>query len=274
MTTPAWTQDPAEIDRTIEGELPPAEREARAAVLAADAALAARVEARRRFLAGLAAAGRSADTQARAAVPPELAARVGAALAAGDAAGAGAPPRLLRLALATAAVLLLGLGASFFVGGDEGDAVAMPPAVLDAAEAAVAADPGPRGCAHDEAESPLRFPPVRDGLRIWACVERDGGTVAKLYRPEELPSVGYAAMPAPGTAPGATVGRTDLGDTVVFDIAYGRKAHYIAVRKDWLERQRMLTPGRESCRACHHLSRVGKDNPHKIVERSWKLVAR
>ena len=183
----------------------------------------------------------------------------------------GPPPRLLQWAVATAAVLLIGLVTGLFIDGDDGQAEAMPPAVIEAAEAARSADPGPRGCNHDDGQSPLRFPPVRDGLRIWACADRHGGTVAKLYRPEELPSVGYAAMPAPGVAPGPTVGRTDLGDTVVFDITYGRESHYIAVRKQWLERQRQLTPGRESCRACHHLSRVGKENPHKIIERSWKL---
>lgn len=272
MSAP-WHHDPAEFDRTLEGELPAEDRAAREADLAGDPALAARAEARRRFLEGLAAEGRAWRGGLATAMPVGLEGRVRAALAGADAAEASdAPVPLLRWAVATAAVLLLGVGATFFVGGSDDDAVAMPIAVMHAARAAAAPDPGPQGCDDQAIGSPLRFPPVRDGLRIWACVQRDGGTVAKLYRPEELPSVGYAAMPAPGVDRGADVGRTDLGDTVVFDITYGRKAHYIAVRKSWLERQRSLTPGRESCRACHHLSRVGKENPHRIIERSWKLI--
>ncbi len=270
MTSRSWYDDPAEFDRTLEGELPAALRAEREADLAADPALAARAAARRRFLAGLADAGTSYRADLSASMPKGLGPRVDAALAAPS----DAPTPMLRWAVAAAAALLLGLGAIFFVDDPKQTAVAMPPAVIHAAHAATAPDPGPQGCKDDEGGSPLRFPPVRDGLRIWACAEKDGGTVAKRYRPEELPSVGYAAMPAPGVTPGPNVGRTDLGDTVVYDITYGRKSHYIAVRKAWLERQRSLTPGRQSCRACHHLSRVGQENPHKIIKRSWKLVAR
>lgn len=269
MTARAWQDDPAEFDRTIEGELPATDLARRQAEIEVDSALAAAVAARQRFLAGLSAVGARQRAEHALRVPSTLEPRVRDALAGRTSTA----PSLLRWAVAAAAVLLLGVGASFFIDGDGQDAIAMPPAVIEAAQAARSPDPGPRGCEESEAGSPLRFPPVKDGLRIWACAERNGGTVAKLYRPEELPSVGYAAMPAPGVAPGPTVGRTDLGDTVVFDITYGREAHYIAVRKSWLERQRTLTPGRESCRACHHLSRVGKVNPHKIIERSWQLRA-
>lgn len=263
---PPWHHVPAEIDRMIEGELPAAERAAREADVAADPALAARVAARQRFLGGLAAAGGAYRAGLATAVPDLLEGRVRDALAAPHAPA----PRTLRWALATAAVLLIGLGVGLLQDDGEDDAMAMPPAVLEAAEAAREGEPGPRGCKEDE-RGPLRFPPVRDGLRIWACAERHGGVVAKLHRPEELPSIGYAAMPADGVAEGPTVGRTDLGDTVVFDIRYGKEAHYLAVRKAWLVRQRQLTPGRESCRACHHRSRVGQPNPHRIIERSWKL---
>lgn len=273
MTTPLWHQDETEIDRTLDGELPAEELAVRQAAIDADPALAARVAARRRFLDGLRAAGLTYRDGLEDAMPEGLAARIETALAEPPVEAAAAHPRLLRWAMATAAVLVAGLVAGLFVDGDEDAAVAMPPAVIEAAEAARSPDPGPRGCNHDDGLGPLAFPPVKDGLRIWACADRHGGTVAKLYRPEELPSVGYAAMPAPGVEPGPTVGRTDLGDTVVFDITYGRKAHYIAVRKAWLERQRQLTPGRQSCRACHHLSRVGMENPHTIIERSWKLGA-
>ncbi|MDA1195879.1 MAG: hypothetical protein O2894_11935, partial [Planctomycetota bacterium] len=201
-------------------------------------------------------------------VPGDVRARVHTALAAGSG-------RLIRIATVAAAVLLLGVGVAFFAGGDSArHALAMPAAVIEAAEASRSPDPGPRGCLSENEGSPLAFPPVRDGaLRIWACVERNGKTVAKLSRPEELPSVGYAAVPARGVEPGPTIGRTDLGDTVVYDIGYGSRMHYLAVKKVWLERQRQLTPGRESCRACHNLSRVGFENPHRIVERTWKLGA-
>ena len=103
-------------------------------------------------------------------------------------------------------------------------------------------------------------------------VGTDGkGTVAKLYRLEEAPSIGYAAIPEPGAGSGPTIGRTDLGDVVVFDLVYGAKRHYLAVGKGFLDHHRKLTPGRESCRACHNQSRKGQKNPHNIVERSWRL---
>lgn len=48
-----WHADPLEVDRYLDGEGPPAEREARARELAADPALAARLEARAAFLRAL-----------------------------------------------------------------------------------------------------------------------------------------------------------------------------------------------------------------------------
>ena len=286
---PRWHDDPVEIDRTLEGEslefladesptdgpsefltegrMEPRVRAERLAEAEANPALAARLAARRRFLAGLSDAGSHYRAGLATAAPVGLEGRVRSSLA--------SPRRsILRWAVAAAAVLLLGLGVSLFSERRGSHAEAMPNAVIHAAEAARSAATGPRGCDTPQAGSPLRFPPVRNGsLQIWACVEKDGSTIAKLQRPEELPAVGYAAVPAPGVEPGPTVGRTDLGDTVVFDIAYGRKVHYLAVRKPWLERQRMLTPGRQSCRACHHLSRRGQTNPHRIIDRSWRLSA-
>jgi len=265
--SPRWQDDPAELDRTLDGQLEPAALAARLAEADADPALAAHLAARRRFLEGLAGVGTHYRRELAAATPSDLEGRVRTSLT--------TPQRSpLRWAIAAAAVLLVGLGISLFADRGGHAAQAMPPAVIQAAEAARSPDTGPRGCETPAELSPLRFPPVREGsLLVWACVEKNGSTIAKLYRPEELPSVGYAAVPAPGVDPGPNVGRTNLGDTVVFDIAYGRKVHYLAVRTSWLERQRVLTPGRQSCRACHHLSRVGQDNPHKIVERSWRLAS-
>jgi hypothetical protein len=147
----------------------------------------------------------------------------------------------------------------------------MPPEVLKAAEAAQMA-PGTSGpCADTGETSPVHFPPVKDGsLRIMRCVQEDGGTVARLYRPEDLPSVGYVAVAAPGVPEGPEIGMTDVGDYVVYDLAYGSSQHYLAVSKSFLARERARTPGRESCRACHNRSREGKDNPHNIVARSWR----
>jgi hypothetical protein len=147
----------------------------------------------------------------------------------------------------------------------------MPPDVIRAVEAARSEVPGPRTCADDES-NPRYFPPVRDGaLKILHCVHDDNRTVAKLYRPEDLPSVGYVAVAQDGAGAGPDIGMTDLGDMVVFDLAYGRKRHYLAVSSEWLEAQRLLTPGRASCVACHNRSRRGLANPHNIVQRSWIL---
>ena len=262
-----WTRDPAEIDRTLEGQLEAEAAADRVAQVAADPDLAARLAARRAFLQGLAAAGAAWRADAARQMPPGLELRVRATLARG---------RRVRPAaarwMAAAALLVAAVGASFLFGLGGRNVDAMPPTLMRAAEAARAAGEGPRGCDAPQETSPLAFPPVRDGnLLVYACVERDGETVAKLYRPEELPSVGYAAVAAPGVKPGPTIGRTDLGDQVVFDIAYGRKVHYLAVNASWLAEQRLRTPGRESCRACHNVSRVGQANPHTIVQRSWRL---
>ena len=118
----------------------------------------------------------------------------------------------------------------------------------------------------------MQFPPVKDGsLQVWRCREDGQGTVAKLYRPEDLPSIGYAAVAEEGVERGPDIGRTDLRDLVVFDLAYGRRRHYLAVSKSWLREADARTPGRASCRACHNRSREGQPNPHNIVQRSWRL---
>jgi hypothetical protein len=260
----SWTTDPAELDRTLEGQLDPAEAARRRALLQADPRLAEQAAGRTRFLTGLREAGATWRAGLRTRMPEGLESRVRAALAR----RAWRPPRWI----AAAALVLLGLGVALWWG-DRSPVEAMPPAVLSAAQAAREAGEGPRGCSASGSQGPLAFPPVRDGsLLVYACVEKNGQLVAQLYRPEELPSVGYAAVAAPGTRRGPVIGRTDLGDVVVFDIPYGRKVHYLAVNARWLAEQRARTPGRESCRACHNLSRVGKPNPHDIVQRSWKIT--
>lgn len=262
-----WTLDPAEIDRTLEGQVDPATADVRRAQIAADPELAARLAARRTFLEGLAAAGRAWRSALPERVPAGVALRMTASLARGR-----RPRARVRRWMAAAALLVVGVGAALVFGLGGSDVQAMPPSVIRAAEAARAAGEGPRGCDAPQASSPLAFPPVRDGtLLVYACIQRGDETIAKLYRPEELPSVGYAAVAAPGVTPGPTIGRTDLGDQVVFDLAYGRKVHYLAVNAAWLAQQRIRTPGRESCRACHHLSRIDQPNPHTIVQRSWRL---
>ena len=207
-------------------------------------------------------------------VPPGLESRVRAALAR-DLPTREQPSRRSRWYVATAALALLALGASLWSRPTD-QAEAMPPEVLTAAALArMSAEAGaspekPGTCSDASPTSPVHFPPVKDGsLRILRCEKKGDRTVARLYRPEELPSVGYVAVREAGAGTGPTIGMTDLGDLVVYDLAYGSKRHYLAVSRAFLDRERDLTPGRESCRACHNRSRVGQANPHYIVARSW-----
>jgi len=272
--TPLWFDDPVEVDRYLEGEAGrasdafrgPVEQGTRRADVAARPELAARLEVRERFLAGLAAAGQAYRAELSARTPPLLGRRVRAALVRSEA----RRRRLWRYATAAAAVLIAAIGLSLR-NDTRHDARAMPLQVIQAADVARHAQAGPRGCEVPAETGPMQFPPVRDGsLRVWRCREDAQSTVAQLYRPEDLPSIGYAAVAAEGVDRGPDLGRTDLGDIVVFDLAYGRRRHYLAVAKTFLDAQRKRTPGRESCRACHNLSRVGKPNPHNIVQRSWR----
>lgn len=261
-----WSADPVELDRTIDGELPDDALAARRAEIAGDLDLRRRFERREEFLSTLRFAGEAWRRDLPKHVPPDLEARVRHALLTAPALSR-AWPRWV----AAAAVLLLALGSSFFF--DRGqEAVAMPPEVLKAVEAARSSAEGPRGCNDESPANPKHFPPVRDGaLRIWRCVTDDRGTVAKLYRPEDLPSIGYVAVAEQGAGNGPDIGMTDLGDMIVFDVAYGSQRHYLALRKEWYEDQERMTPDRASCVACHNRSRDGKANPHNIVKRSWRL---
>lgn len=262
-----WHQEPLEIDRYIEGEVTAAERSERDSDVAQDAALAARLQGRRAFLTGLAAAGRGWRTEAHQQVPPGLESRVRFALRRAE----GDRRKTWRWVTAAAAVLIVTVALSLRDGGDEG-ARAMPLEVIKAADAARQDRAGPRSCNAPVEKGPMQFPPVKDGtLRVWRCNQDAQGTVAKLYRPEDLPTIGYAAVAAEGVERGPDLGMTDLGDMVVYDLVYGRRRHYLAVSKTFLDAQRKLRPGRESCRACHNRSREGKPNPHNIVQRSWQL---
>jgi len=261
--TPAWFEDPLEVDRYLDGACEAAEAASRRDDLAARPEIARRLAARRAFLEGLTAAGARWRTEARTRMAPDLESRVRFALR--------REPASRRWLVAAAAVLVAAFGLSF-LGGDADDAAAMPPEVIQAVDAARTTADGPRGCAVREDTGPMQFPPVKDGaLRVWRCREDGDRTVAKLYRPEELPSIGYAAVATEGVDRGPDLGQTDLGDMVVYDLVYGRRAHYLAVSKAWLEEVERESPGRSSCRACHNLSREGRPNPHNIVQRSWRL---
>jgi hypothetical protein len=263
-TPPAWFDDPLEIDRYLDGELDPATQAARDADVAAGRAPASILERRREF-AALAAAGARWRAELPAAVPAGLESRVRFALQRDRRTA----PR--RWFVAAAAVLLVALGIGLFSSHGE-RAEAMPPEVIKAVDAARTSPSGPRDCDADGEAGPNLFPPVQDGsLSVWRCREDGRGTVAKLYRPEELPSLGYAAVAAEGVDRGPDLGRTDIGDMVVYDLVYGRRAHYLAVSKAWLQQVEARHPGRASCRACHNRSREGQKNPHNIVERSWRL---
>lgn len=269
-TPTAWYDDPLEVDRYLEGQLDDPLEEAtlaaRRADVERDAALARRLEQRSRFLDGLSAAG--ARWRDGLEVPAGLESRVRFALRRDGAPVRAASP--WRWAAAVAAVLVATLGMSFL--GDRGDeAAAMPPEVIQAVDAARTQTGSAGGCDVDAASGPMQFPPVKDGsLRIWRCSEDGGRTVAKLYRPEDLPSIGYAAVADESVERGPDLGQTDLGDMVVYDIAYGRRRHYLAVTKVWLREMEHRHPGRASCRACHNRSREGQPNPHNIVQRSWR----
>lgn len=264
-TPPAWFDDAVEIDRYLEGELDPATRSARDADVAAGRVPAAHIERRRTELGALAAAGARWRAEGLPQLPAGLEDRVLAALERDR------RPVPMRWVAAAAAVLIVGLGIGVF--GSRGEqAEAMPPEIIKAVDEARLGPTTPRGCDADDQAGPNLFPPVQDGsLSVWRCSEDGGGTVAKLYRPEDLPSIGYAAVAAEGVDRGPDLGRTDLDDMVVFDLVYGRRRHYLAVRKEWLAQVEADDPGRSSCRACHNLSRQGEENPHNIVQRSWRL---
>ncbi len=276
-----WHTDPLEIDRTIEGELPAELAASRQAEIAADPELRERVGRRARFLEALSREGRAYRAGLPSAMPLGLGARVRASLeAASDVADPSAQgglhqtrptPAASRWSLwrlTAAAVLLLGLGTRLLDGQGTGTANAIPRAVLDAADLLQrdgVSEEEMAGCAA-EVSSPYNFPPVRDGeLEVASCVgakKGQPGTRARLYRPEDLPVVGFVAVPEEGTRRSPVIGKTDLGAVIVYDVLYGDSRAYLAVRRDFVV-------ARGDCAACHDRSRDGQKNPHYIELRRW-----
>ena len=257
-----WFQDPLALDRYLDGEAGPAEDR--------DSPRGGTplVEARRAYLGALREAGARYRADLRNRMPGDLEMRVRARLADRP------PSARYRWLVAAAAVALLSLGAALWSrGGDEVEA--MPPQILTAAELARMSEEAqalaPGGCNDASLSGPMHFPPIEEGgLQIVRCSHDGTEMKAHLSRPEDLPLVGYVAVPDSGVQTGPTIGMTDLGDLVVFDLAYGKQHHYLAVGRAFLDRERERAPGRESCRACHNRSREGQDNPHRIVARSWR----
>jgi hypothetical protein len=252
---PPWHADPLEVDRHLDGEEVPAERAARAADLASDARLARRVAARGAFLAALRAPrGREASS-----LPPGLEARVRARLAAARS------PRRLRWA-AAAAALLVAVGAGVLVASRE-EAQALPEEIRVAVALAAQPAPGAEGRACGEGSThPGHFPAVREeAWSVARCVEGEGeepSTHAVLFRLTDTTRVGYVAVPQAGTREAREVGMTTVGDTIVFDVAYGRTRYYLAAPARFVAE-------RGTCAACHGPERAGAANPHRIVERRW-----
>jgi hypothetical protein len=279
-----WWRDPLEVDRHLDGEGDPAERARRERDLATRPEAARAVSARRAFLAALGAARGAAGE-----VPAEhlraLEQRVRAALradrervAAGGVAGDAAAPLVVRRPvrarpfLVGAAALLAGLGTWLFVGRDRAEAlnpyVAMAADVLDWQPQAF------ETCAQGARGSDVhRFALVAEGeLQVTGCAvdpSAKNASVAVLRRPEELPVVGYVAVPATGTPEKGVVGITEVegGRVVVFDVVDGGRQVYLAVNPASLRAKHPEEGHRWSCAACHGPARRNLPNPHRIVLR-------
>ena len=253
------TTDPAELDRFLDGACTPTEADAWTAAIAADPDLAERIATRRAFLGGLQRAGRRVVAAERAAVPPGLEARVRSGLAA-----SGSRQRSTIWRYAAAAVVVLAIGVAWALHDPE-DAVAVPQAVLSAAEIARTSAPAaPSAGCDDPDTSPHAFPLVRDGELYVATCEPDdsNGTRARLHHVEDGPVVGYVAVPDDVKSRASTVGKTVLGDVIVYDVMFGRSRAYLAVKSDFVAKN-------GECAACHDKTRVGKRNPHLIELRRW-----
>ena len=269
-----WHADAWERDRFLDGEGTPQERALRQADCAGDPALAARLEQRAGFLRLLASAR----------VPPVadagLRARVTAALAAEAriaAEGSGSQPgwaRRPRLPwLAAAAVILVALGVWSSLPAREAQALhptELAARLLDWKPHGLA---GPAGCAGGAGDDVFSFVLVQDGeLEISACdpePRSQGATRALLRRPEELPVMGFVAVPAPGAVPSSEVGITEVGPSgvVVFDVLdHGRRV-YLALDAAVLRLKHAGAGNSWTCAACHGPVRQGLPNPHRIVLR-------
>lgn len=270
MNTPMnspWHHDPIEVDRYLDSEGADAERAARAAELEADPEAAARIAARERWLQGLAKAGAPTGAALNAlAMPAGLERRIREALqdaAATPAAHAHRAPRRL-LTYAAAAVVLVAVGLITLLS-ESSTVEAMPPEVLDARAALMDLQDGIGGCRENAITSPHAFPGVRDGaLSVSGCEETaEGKLLGRLRGERETTVAGFVARAESGTNPSHRIGKTILGDVVVFDIHYGDATAFIAAK-------RSVVAAHGSCVVCHNRSREGLKNPHDIVLRTWK----
>ncbi len=256
------------LDRLLDGEGGPEEQAAFEGLRAADPAFARRAAARASLLEALRGA-RWAPAGLPAGHLPALEARVRAALAGQARAGRRRLPALVAGALA------LAVGVGVWLGRSGGPAEAFDPVELAAdllAWKPKAFEP-PASCASEKDGPLLAFPLVRSGeLEVTGCVERvpaPGARAAVLRRPEQLPKVGYVAVPAGAGVAAGEVGITEVEDgrVIVFDVLDGSRHVYLAVDPRGLSERRGDAEGRWTCAACHGPARQAQRNPHRIVLR-------
>ena len=272
----AWTQNPLERARFLDGECPAEEAAARARDLFADPEARARVERHRALLRAI-ETGRRVLAVGLATPSDLLAPRIRAALAADRAAGypsTGAGDSLPRygrwaaFAGAAAAVLV-----GFFVfthGGESPVTTASDRGVYLAAQAyrdGLGADTivHPGGTCEEGVASPHRFPLVENGeLSLSGCTSAMSDESVSLVERTGDPKGrrGLVVVPWDGKSAATDVGFTFVGDVVVFDVSFGRAKYYLATRAD-------SVVGTTSCAACHGPERSKNEtrNPHKIFER-------
>jgi hypothetical protein len=263
------------VDRFLDGEGTPQERALRQGDLARDAALATRLERRAGFLRLLASAREAtlADAGLVARVTVALTEVQPVAEAVGQVGAQDWARRRLLPWLSAAAVVLVALG--LWSGLPGRDAEALHP--TQQAARLLSWKPqgveGPAGCAGSSGEEVFSFVLVQDGeLEIRACdpePQGKGSTRALLRRPEELPVMGFVAVPAPGATPSSEVGITELSPSgvVVFDVLdHGRRV-YLALDAAALRLKHAGLGDRWTCAACHGAVRQGMPNPHRIVLR-------
>lgn len=259
--------DPLAIDRWLDGEAPPQEVASIEAAVAADAALAARVAARRDFLQQVSRSGKVARARIADSLPAHVDARVRLALAARR------RRRIAWPAVAAAATVLIAFGAVLWSSGSEPvEAKVVPMGVLRAIDFAAPSDgpESPGACATSGDFSPLESSVIRMGKYLVSNCDRAPEVAsARLVRPEELPVVGWAATRETKDVRGPDIGMTVLTNYVIFDVARGRKREYLAVARKHYDELSRKTPDRASCIVCHNRSREGQDNPHEIRARAW-----
>lgn len=272
----AWYEDLGEIDRHLDGEGSPAERAERESDLAGRPAVAAQVAGRRAFLAALRSA-RAAPGEVSPAHLRALEQRVRAVLRQD---GEPAEARLTlrgrmraRPFLVGAAALLAGVGTWLFAS-HQRTADALNPYVAMAADVLDWKPQAFETCAQGRGGSDVhRFALVEEGeMQVTGCAVESSAknaSVAVLRRPEELPVVGYVAVPATGTPEKGVVGITEVegGRVVVFDVVDHGRQVYLAVNPASLRAKHPEPGDRWSCAACHGPARQTLPNPHRIILR-------